>query len=78
MYSNGISGSGIGDANVRFRMYLVVTVGITAFGSVLFWRAQLLVNSEYVEFPEHGQTVKKAKAAENKFIHISKELNERE
>lgn len=78
MYSTGIIGSGIGDANVRFRMCLVVTVGIAAFGSVLFWRAQLLVSSEYVEFPEHGQTIKRAKAAENKFIHTSKELNERE
>lgn len=59
-------------------MYLVVTAGIAAFGSVLFWRAQLLVGSDYVEFPQHGQTVKKARAAETKLFPITKALKESE
>lgn len=53
MFSSGMAGSGIHDVNARFRMYLVVTVGIFAFGSVLFWRTQLLLASEYVEMPQH-------------------------
>lgn len=58
MFSSGMTGSLIHDASPRFRMYLVVVVGIFALGSVLFWRAQLFVASEYVDLPEHGRTLK--------------------
>lgn len=58
MFSQGLAGSGIHDVNVRFRMYLVVTVALFAFGSVLFWRAQLFMASEYVEMPQHGKVLK--------------------
>lgn len=56
MFNEGIAGSGLQDVNVRFRMYLFVTMGIFAFGSVMFWRAQLFIASDYVEFPEHKIT----------------------
>ena len=62
MFSDGLTGSAIHDASPRFRMYLVVVVGIFALGSVLFWRAQLFVSAEYVELPDHGKTVRKVKA----------------
>lgn len=61
MFSEGLTGSLIHDANPRFRMYLVVVVGIFALGSVLFWRAQLFVSADYVELPDHGKTVKHTK-----------------
>ncbi len=56
MFSEGIAGSGLTDVNVRFRMYLFVTMGIFAFGSVMYWRAQLFISAEYVEFPVHKVT----------------------
>ncbi len=61
MFSSGMAGSLVHDANPRFRMYLIVTIAIFALGSVLFWRAQLFVSADYVELPDHGKTVKKAK-----------------
>lgn len=61
MFSNDIAGSGIHDASPRFRMYAIVTVAIFALGSVLFWRTQLFVASDYVELPMHK--VRPVKAA---------------
>lgn len=60
MFSDGIAGSGIHDSSARFRMYAIVTVGIFALGSVLYWRSQTLVASEYVELPQHHKSVQKA------------------
>ncbi len=55
MFNDGLMGSGIHDSNVRFRMYLVVTVAIFALGSVMYWRTQALLAADYVDFPEHKQ-----------------------
>lgn len=52
MLSYGLTGSGVHDESVRFRMYLVVVVGIFAFGSVLYWRSELLRSSDYYEMPK--------------------------
>lgn len=61
MFNEGIAGSGLQDTNVRFRMYLVFTMGIFAFGSLMYWRSQALVAADYVELPKHkisqGKTV---------------------
>lgn len=62
MFGNNIAGSGIHDASPRFRMYLIVTVAVGALGSVLFWRSQLLLASDYVDLPEHGKVVQKMQA----------------
>lgn len=62
MFNEGLTGTSIHNANPRFRMYAVVIMTIFALGSILFWRAQLFVSTEYVELPNHGKTVKKAKA----------------
>lgn len=61
MFSDNIAGSGIHDASPRFRMYLVVTVAIGALGSVLFWRSQLLVASDYVDLPDHNKVLHQAR-----------------
>lgn len=53
MFSEGIAGSGLQDTNTRFRMYLIFTVGIFAFGSLMYWRSQSLLAADYVEFPKH-------------------------
>lgn len=53
MFSSGMSGSGIKDVNVRFRMYTLVTVALFAFGTLLYWRGQLFVSSDYVDLPQH-------------------------
>lgn len=55
MFSSGMAGSGVKDINMRFRMYTVVTVALFAFGAVLYWRGQLFVSSDYVEFPSHAK-----------------------
>lgn len=51
------------NANPRFRMYAVAIMAIFALGSVLFWRAQLFVSTDYVELPDHSKTIKKAKVS---------------
>ncbi|MBP9686865.1 MAG: hypothetical protein KBD66_03645 [Candidatus Doudnabacteria bacterium] len=59
MFSSGMSGAGVKDVNVRFRMYTIVTVALFAFGTLLYWRGQLFVSSDYVELPQHDrQSVK--------------------
>lgn len=65
MFSDNIAGSAIHDANPRFRMYLVVTVAVGALGSVLFWRSQLLIASDYVDLPAHGTVLHKIQAGQN-------------
>lgn len=66
MFSDGLTGSGIHDPSVRFRMYLIFTVAIFAFGSVMYWRSQALLASEFVEFPNHKPT-KQAQAGSKNF-----------
>ncbi len=47
----GLIGSGVKDANFLLRLSFLVFAGIIAFGSVLFWRTELLFASEYQEMP---------------------------
>jgi hypothetical protein len=47
----GLIGSGVKDPNFLLRLSFLAFVGIIAFGSVLFWRTQLLFASEYQEMP---------------------------
>jgi hypothetical protein len=61
MFYDGLTGSGVQDVNVRFRMYLVITVAIFALGSLLYWRSQNLIAAEYVELPDHAQKVQRQK-----------------
>ncbi len=42
---------GIFDTGARFRVYILALFGIVALASVMFWRMQTLLVSEYVEFP---------------------------
>lgn len=53
-----LAGSAVSDINVRFRLYSFVFIGLIAFGSILYWRANLLLSSEYVELPDHNKFVK--------------------
>jgi hypothetical protein len=54
LFSTGITGWGVYDVNVRFRIYLFFTLGIFAFASVMYWRLQLFTASEYVEIPSRN------------------------
>ncbi len=48
---------GVYNLGFRFRLYLFLVFGILAFGSVMYWRMQLMLASEYVEFPIHKSVV---------------------
>jgi hypothetical protein len=48
-----IGGSGLTDTNIYFRLLAIVFAGTMVFGVLISWRAQLLFNAEYVEFPMH-------------------------
>lgn len=48
---DGLIGSGVRDPNFLLRLSFLVFAGIIAFGSVLFWRTELLFASEYQEMP---------------------------
>lgn len=54
----GIQGSGLSDKNVRLRFLTYLFMGVVAFGAVLYWRSQMMVSSEYVEFdiPKRGKS----------------------
>ena len=51
-----ISGSGIKDTNVVFRMLVVIIAGFAAFAVLVSWRAQAFVNAQYQEFPKSHKT----------------------
>ncbi len=62
-----IGGSGVTTGtSVYFRMFAIVFAGIMVFGVLISWRAQLLFNAEYVEFPVHRVTKKTAEAQKQK------------
>ena len=44
-------GSSVNDPNYVLRFSVIVFMGIMAFGSVLFWRSQLLFTADYQEMP---------------------------
>lgn len=44
-----IQGTGLHDKNARLRFLVYVFLGVAAFGSLLYWRTQLMVSAEYVE-----------------------------
>ena len=45
----GLHGSGLSDKNTRLRFFVYAFMGIAALGSLLYWRTQLMFNSEYGE-----------------------------
>lgn len=46
-------GSKVSDANWKLRLCVVSFMGVAAFGSVLYWRSQLLFASSYQPLPRH-------------------------
>lgn len=54
----GLIGSGVKDPNFILRLSFLVFAGIIAFGSILFWRTQLLFASEYQEMPTTHEQLK--------------------
>lgn len=57
----GIQGTGLKDSNIRLRFFVLVLMGIMAFGSVIYWRNKTLTNAEYVDIPTHTR-VSRAKS----------------
>lgn len=55
----GMAGSGLSDKNVRLRFFTYIFMGILALGSVLYWKTQLLRNSEYVDLEAYDHKKKK-------------------
>lgn len=78
MLNYGLTGSGVYDQSARFRMYFIVVFGIFALGSVLYWRSQALVASEYVELPNHHVS-KQAKASSGNYQleYLDESLNQK-
>lgn len=52
----GIQGTGLSDKNVRLRFLSYIFMGVLAFGVILYWRSQLMLSTEYVQFD--NQTTK--------------------
>ena len=62
-----IGGSGLAETNIYFRLLAIVFAGTMVFGVLISWRAQLLFNAEYVEFP-----TRQVKKKTNNTIPINK------
>lgn len=51
--------SGVQDNfSVSSRVYIFLVMGVFALASVLYWRTQLFLSSEYVEMPLRGLETK--------------------
>lgn len=46
-----IAGTNISISNPKLPFFLIIFVGIVAFGSVLYWREKTISAAEYVDFP---------------------------
>ncbi len=53
-----IAGTGVGNANVRLRIYTLFFLAVFGFSAMLYWKAQLYLSSDYVDLPDHMQTQK--------------------
>jgi hypothetical protein len=52
LYSD-LSGNRVTDGSFRVRFLLIFFSGLVALGSVIYWRSQLLISQEYVDFPQY-------------------------
>lgn len=78
LYSD-LSGSSVGNKNLRLRFLLIFFCGLIAFSSILYWRSKLLLSQEYVDFPQHEtRKLKPALTAPSQIDseRLEKELNE--
>lgn len=44
-----IAGTGLHIKNIRVRFLTYIFLGIVAFGSLMYWKSQLLLTAEYVD-----------------------------
>ncbi len=49
-----IVGSGLSDKNIRLRFLTYIFLGILALGLILYWKSQLFLTTEYVEFDTYS------------------------
>lgn len=54
-----LAGSNVGMANYQLRFFLIIFLGIMAFGSVLYWRQKTLEVSTYTDFPTRSRVSSK-------------------
>lgn len=52
LYSD-LGGTGIYGSNFRLRFLFIFLAGLLVFGSITYWRSQLLLSQEYVDFPQY-------------------------
>ena len=50
-----LTGSRVKDSNYIFRFSIIAFIGIIAGAGVLYWKSQLLLVSDFKEFPESNQ-----------------------
>ncbi len=67
-------GNQVKDANYVLRFALIAFMGIIATGSVLFWRSQLFLASEYQEMPLTAAQVKIKKENQARAKILDKKL----
>lgn len=81
---DNLSGYAVKNPNYILRFAIIVFMGVIATGSVLFWRSQLFLASDYQEFPvtheqravkkENEKTqLKMMRGLQNKFISNQEE-----
>ena len=58
MIYGSLGGDKVYVSNFRLRFFLVFLAGLLAFASIIYWRSQLYVSQEYVEFPQHKKTLR--------------------
>lgn len=71
-----VAGSRTKDPNFRLRILLILLVGITCFGAILYWRTELFASQEYIEFPTRKVTKAKDKKSQpaNQAPRVRKDL----
>ena len=51
-------GDGVHDRNLQFRLLMIGSMGVLAFGAVMYWRTQLDLTSGYQPLPVTHQQIK--------------------
>ena len=74
----GLLGSEVRDANVKLRFCVIVFMAVLALGSVLFWKAQLMMATDYEDMPVTHEQVKVKKSNLLKQQEIQRKLMETE
>jgi len=74
---DNLTGYAVKDPNYVLRFAIIIFMGVIAVGSVLFWRSETLMASDYQEFPVTHEQRKIKKENEKKQAKMMQDLQKK-